>query len=1316
MLALVTLAGTAPASPLTIVTKQLPPDTNGVPYNQAINVTGGQQPYKWKVLAGSFPDGLALDASNGTVSGISHAAAWELQYPFQAYVSVTDNTGASVGATFNVPLVAPPAGGSSGPTLYSLTVTGGSGGGSYAAGTTVSISAGSAPVGQLFSGWTGATVANPQAANTTLVMPAAATAVTANFQPIPPPVNYSLTVVGGSGSGTYAAGTTVSISAGNAPAGQVFSSWTGAPVANPQALNTTLVMPAAATVVTANFQASAPSRGPLTLSAANLPAAVVGTTYSQALPASGGHPPYSFALSSGSLPPGLALEASSGVIDGTPTASAAWVYAYPYQAYVKVTDAVGATAYQIYKMSLVPPTNVTYTLTVNGGQGGGSYAANTLVTITAVPPNQNSTFTGWSGAAVANASALSTTLLMPAANTSVTANFTSPVPQFQLSVTGGSGGGTYAAGTVITISANPAPAGQVFQTWNGAAVANPSATTTTLVMPSQNAAVTAVFAPNAPATIPQPVASHPRLWLTTNDLPRLRNWASATNPIYTQGILVLLNKAIHDYNTLFFPGGVANPNYPDPGDINGYGGVLTENYVYIFGLNALIDPNPANRSQYAQYARNLIMYAMDQAVQGDLPGAPFRDPNFCIGNRANFFSETWPLIVDWLYDATDTNGVPIFSATDKTTIRQVFLMWDGKLTSVAETGGNPEPAGTLNSPALLPGGNAFRMAANNYYTGHARLVTMTSLAFDPADDPPLNPALPVSSLGNSLRSYIADATGAWLYQQYAMYGDPANVRSDFHLPASASVGLASGGLPPEGMLYGHSYSYLLGELLALKTAGFATPQLGGPQTVLANNAPIWDRFVQGMISSLTPLQAIPTAEPYDGLTYEFASYGDILRMWPTPDFGNLFAFLGLLDQQNGYTNRLNAERWFLVDAVQGGAPALLQRMSDPWSWGVQNTIMAFLFMDPSLPAPTDPHADYPVTFFDPSPARLVDRTDWGQMATMFDYRASWQSINHQEADAGQFEFYRKGEWLTKGVANYDTYENGVTSEFHNTLSLQNWCANGVPTDLFWDEGVPWTNGSSWQGGAAAGDPATVSSFQPGYDFLRTDLTALYNRPAHQGAANAAMDLTDVNRSILWLKPDYIVVYDRATSKHAGLFKRFNFSLVGLPHLTNNVITSTTPGAQTLTVTELLPVNSQLTVFPIAGTLNPIAELEPSKYRLELEDPSLPADTRFLHVFQGTDAGTLPDTASLMQSTSGSSMDGTVFGNTAVWFIHDETVPFAGTSYTVPASVIHHYVTGCVPGAAYAVVSSVSPAGLVVTITPATSGFMADQAGVLQLDF
>jgi Putative Ig domain len=58
----------------------------------------------------------------------------------------------------------------------------------------------------------------------------------------------------------------------------------------------------------------------LAITTASLPQAQNGVAYSTTLVASGGTTPYTWAILSGSLPPGLSLNASTGVISGTPTA------------------------------------------------------------------------------------------------------------------------------------------------------------------------------------------------------------------------------------------------------------------------------------------------------------------------------------------------------------------------------------------------------------------------------------------------------------------------------------------------------------------------------------------------------------------------------------------------------------------------------------------------------------------------------------------------------------------------------------------------------------------------------------------------------------------------------------------------------------------------------------------------------------------------------------------------------------------------------------------------------------------------------------
>jgi hypothetical protein len=56
---------------------------------------------------------------------------------------------------------------------------------------------------------------------------------------------------------------------------------------------------------------------PLAISTSALPVGTKGTAYSRTLTATGGMTPYTWSISSGSLPAGLTLNSSTGVISGT---------------------------------------------------------------------------------------------------------------------------------------------------------------------------------------------------------------------------------------------------------------------------------------------------------------------------------------------------------------------------------------------------------------------------------------------------------------------------------------------------------------------------------------------------------------------------------------------------------------------------------------------------------------------------------------------------------------------------------------------------------------------------------------------------------------------------------------------------------------------------------------------------------------------------------------------------------------------------------------------------------------------------------------
>lgn len=73
------------------------------------------------------------------------------------------------------------------------------------------------------------------------------------------------------------------------------------------------------------------------------------------------------------------------------------------------------------------PSAPVYTLTVENGSGGGSYAAGTMVNIVAASPSFNYSFSGWTssnGGTFANESSASTTFTMPGNATVITAGYT----------------------------------------------------------------------------------------------------------------------------------------------------------------------------------------------------------------------------------------------------------------------------------------------------------------------------------------------------------------------------------------------------------------------------------------------------------------------------------------------------------------------------------------------------------------------------------------------------------------------------------------------------------------------------------------------------------------------------------------------------------------------------------------------------------------------------------------------------------------------------------------------------------------------------
>jgi hypothetical protein len=212
-----------------------------------------------------------------------------------------------------------------------------------------------------------------QAITITVNPPPALTIATTSLAPATIGTAYSQTLQATGGVPSY----TWAVTAGSLPAGLTLSSAgviSGTPTGSVSSTsNFTVAVTDSQTPTHATKSANLSitvTEPPLSITTTSLAGGSSGNAYSQTLQAIGGTPPYTWSISVGTLPAGLTLNAATGVISGTPTATGTSNFT------VKVTDSTAptpGTATAALSITINAPLAIT-TTSLPGGSIGTAYS------------------------------------------------------------------------------------------------------------------------------------------------------------------------------------------------------------------------------------------------------------------------------------------------------------------------------------------------------------------------------------------------------------------------------------------------------------------------------------------------------------------------------------------------------------------------------------------------------------------------------------------------------------------------------------------------------------------------------------------------------------------------------------------------------------------------------------------------------------------------------------------------------------------------------------------------------------------------------
>ena len=339
--------------------------------------------------------------------------------------------------------------------------------------------------------------------------------------------------------------------------------------------------------------------------------------------------------------------------------------------------------------------------------------------------------------------------------------------------------------------------------------------------------------------------------------------------------------------------------------------------------------------------------------------------------------------------------------------------------------------------------------------------------------------------------------------------------------------------------------------------------------------------------------------------------GDASEDTPTAGRDN-FGMVILLDRfKDGYIKQFVdtavADPW---DAGQGGSIGLIWKL---------------MFYDYANQVPAKPYSSLPTSR--EFGRDVVMRTGWGPSDTYMTFSAGYTGVYHNHLDQGNFTIFKNSQLTGTGGAYttavgpyyYDYFKKSVSSNVPLIYdSTECWRDNSTTCSIANDGGQrwPWRRFSPpystntfgvnrlWSGTVlsdpsyseqflAATKTSTLNRASGTIDYVSADLTKAYanaysNANGDPANTNTNARVSQVTRDLVFVKPNYVVMFDRISATGAGLTKSLPIHTFSAPVMGGvsaqpgigtypSTVMQSDHGTGRLFVQPLLPKNSNVRV-------------------------------------------------------------------------------------------------------------------------------------------